>query len=113
MFWSKTDTDESRGNAAKEWPDLHQFHRPWERDLLIRAENLPNKAVLYENLHSLCQSRGQFAPLLNQLKIPAARRQVARQNRTENVGGSNRILDCQIDADASNWRHCMRRIAYA
>ena len=54
----------------------------------------------------------QFTPTLNSLKIGDGNASPS-QRHGKNVGGSYRILNCQIDAHATDGRHCMSRISDA
>src|SRR5205823_12234075 len=63
-------------------------------------------------LHSLCYSRRQFTSTLNSVKI-GDRYASPSQRRGKNVRGGYRVLNCQIDAHATDWRHCVSGIADA
>ena len=112
MFGTKADANQARWDAAQEWPALDEFHRPRQRNLLIRAKDAADQSILNEYLHTLRHSRGQFAPPFDTLKM-AEGHGASGERLGEDVRGGYGILDCQIDSDAPDWRHRMGGVANA
>ena len=89
-------------------------HPHRERRLRRRgaAQHVADDAVLDRHLHALRHARRPFAPALHGAQV-VQRRAALAQPRHQDVGGGDRVLDRQVDADAADRRHRMRGIADA
>jgi len=76
------------------------------------AKHRREQAVLNLYLHRLRDPRRQHAPALHEREITC--RNVTREQRTpHNIRRCDRILNCEVDANAADRRHRVRRIADA
>jgi hypothetical protein len=65
------------------------------------------------DLHRLRRLGRPEAPPPHRVEVVLRDRAAAREPRGEQVGGGDRVLDREVDADASDRRHRVRRVADA
>ena len=78
----------------------------------VMAQHVADDALLHEELHRLHHLGRPFAPRLHLGKQLAGHAPLA-QRLPENIGGGDRVLNGEIDADAADRRHGVGRIADA
>ena len=112
MFRPKTDSDHPGGEGAEAGKGFKKFQSQRRRDELRGIENALKQMLVQKDLNCLRQPGGPFAAQLNPVKvvfIDPARAQFFRQQ----VGGRDRVLNCEIDAHAANGGHRVRRVSDA
>ena len=75
-------------------------------------KHTPDEPVLQKDLESLRRPRRKRAAGLYRLQSRIGDPAVG-EPRSQNIGGGNRVLDREIDADAADRRHCMSGVADA
>jgi hypothetical protein len=110
VFRAEAHTNKPRGNAAKHREASQHPQRQRHRKLLASGKDAADNAILNENLQALRQPCRQFAPALHPVEI-IHRDSMLAQRSGQNVGRRDGILNGQIDADAADRRHGVRRIA--
>src|SRR5260221_6863596 len=113
MLGAEADADEARGEAAQDVPAAQQPERQRQRQRPGAAEHAADDAVLDQQLHALDEARRRLAPTLHLIERLVADVAAAAQARHQDVGGGDRILDGEVDADAADRRHGVRRVADA
>lgn len=101
MFRPKADANHARGEATKNRKSADQSEKEGKLERTGSAENATDDPVLHGDLQFLGGARGKFAAPLDRFQIRRADIS-SPQLRSENIGGSHRVLDRQIDSDASN-----------
>jgi hypothetical protein len=100
-----------RDTAQRRKPlqELHHERRPWRG---LAGEHVADDAILDEELEALRGARRPFAPLLH-LVQDFERHRACAQLLPEDVGRGDGVLNGEVDADAADRRHGVRRIADA
>ena len=93
------------------WYPQSQFELPWclQRPGILEYLRDP---FMRECLDRLCDSGRKISPFLNRGKI-RFRHEALFERSGEDVGGRHGILNREVDSDAANRRHRVRRIADA
>src|SRR5690606_35634300 len=101
--------DDARRDALENGKTLHQAQQS-RRLRYGRAVEVPaDDPVLNGHLQSLGHARRPQAPALDSFER-AVRHLMLAQRRGEDVGGGNRVLNSEIDADAADRRHRVGRV---
>jgi len=110
MCSGRTPSAITRRNAPQQRPlqELHEKRGLWPLALERRADDV----VLHQDLYALGDARGKFTALLHSLKC-SKRYSPAEQGLNEDIGGGDRILYRQINADAADGRHGVGGVSYA
>jgi len=112
MFGTKSHSNYTGGNAPKRRPSLHQSQRGRNCEGRGTTQDAADHIVLHEDLQPLRDARRELPASLNCGKVAIGERARA-QLRGQNVGCSNRVLNCKVDSYSSNGRHCVGGIADA
>jgi hypothetical protein len=107
------ETHEAGGQAAQDRKSDEEPQEPRRRGLAGAAEDTRNHVLLNDDLDALNDLRWPFAPLLHLRQKLIAQRPLASQRPGENIGGGDRVLNGEVDADATDRRHRMRGVADA
>jgi hypothetical protein len=110
MLGAKPETDESCGNARKEGQGAQQPRKAMKKPRTPVRQHSSDNRALNEELQSLGSARRALSAALNGAQIVFREAAVSKFG-DQYVRGGNRVLDRQIDADAADRRHRMRRIA--
>ena len=81
-------------------------------ELALARQHVADHVVLHEHLHPLGDPRREFAAFLHGCSMRRRDRAGAQRLR-QDVGGGDRVLHREIDADAADRRHGMRGVADA
>src|SRR5262249_30843643 len=112
VLGANADADHASRDPAQERPSLQQPERPRDTKETARREYPGEHAVLHEHLYALSQSGRQLTAALNALQI-VNRRTALSQGPGQEVRRGNSILNGEVDADPTNGRHGVRRVADA
>ena len=101
MLGTESQSDEPRGDAAKQREPIEQPH--CERRLHRRAalERPEDDVILQEDLHPLRDARRQLAPPLDGVQLRGRRRAVLKR-AVKKVRRGDGILDREIDSHAAD-----------
>jgi hypothetical protein len=91
VLGAETNADEPRGDALQKRPTVDELENPGRLNART-AEHPRDDIVLNENLHPLCGTRGEFAPLLYRGQLVIIR-PLRLERLRENVGGGDSILN--------------------
>ena len=94
------------GNARNSFTNSGGF------ELALPGQHVADHALLHDDLDALGDACREFAPLLHLRQHVLADRAVA-QRLGQDVGGGDRVLHREVDADAAERRHGMRGVADA
>src|SRR5579875_164424 len=107
--WLCSKTDEVSGKVAQAWKLGGHADRQREPRRLLRLERGAGHALLDSRLKHLSEACWPHALALDCREVMHA--QVSAFERFDQfISRNDRILDCQIDADPSNGRHCVSRV---
>jgi hypothetical protein len=113
VLTAKSQSDRSSWNSTQDRELSQKLQRQWKTpDRRLATQSRANEALVRENLKSLDYSRGKFAASLDFTK-PFVGHPAMQQGLRKNVRGGNRVLNGEIDTDATDWRHRMSRISDA
>ena len=101
VLGTNSDPDGTRRNPLQDRPSLHQFQLPGNCDRLITGEHSADNAILSENLNTLYNASGKFAPPLHFFETRGDAF-AGDQRPSKNVGRSNRVLHGKIDSYAAD-----------
>jgi len=113
MLRPKSHSDHARRNAAQHRELLEKLERQWKpAHLRFVAQSRMDNALVRENLKPLGHARRKFPALLNLTEPPLADC-AGEQRLRQNVRGGNSVLNGEVDADTSYWRHRVSGVADA
>ena len=110
MLAPDAEADQPRRDAPQEWQAIEQPE--CERHLVddrLADDQRGQDAVVHGFLHALHDARRKLAPALHLLE-QGIHILAASERPRENVRRGDRVLDGEVDADASHRRHGVRRI---
>ena len=111
MLWPETEAEDAGGNSAQNGKHIQELEQ--ERRLRVRARQRgTDNPVLHDELQHLGKTHRQRASVLNRLQVVVAQRPRFQRAR-KTVGGSDGVLDGEIDADPADRRHGVRSITDA
>src|SRR5215813_1622922 len=106
VFGPDPDADESRGNSAEPRRSIQEPHDEGRPHGRLTGEHATDDATLNEELNALRHASRKLPPALHVVKITEHHAPLT-QREGETVGGSDRVLDRQIDAHTADGRHGM------
>src|SRR5580658_1077902 len=109
MFGAEAHANKPGWKPAQIWKPLKQLQLPRETEWAGATQNAPNDPVLNCELQPLCCQGREVPPLLDSLKV-LERGGPDMQLWAQDVRRRDRVLDGQIDADSTDWRHRVRCI---
>ena len=112
MLGPDAHADQPRRDAAQEWKHAEDPDQEWRLRPLLTVQYLADELLLDRELHPLREAYRKGAPLLDRLKV-GVRHGAGPERRRQPVGGGDRVLHRDIDADAADRRHRVRGIADA
>ncbi len=112
MLWAEAHADQARWNAPQERYVIEEPCRERRAWLLRHRKHIADDAVLHEELGGL-RHLGRPLPAGLHLAQRRERHGAFSQGFGKDVGGGHGVLDGEIDADAADRRHGMRRISDA
>ena len=107
MLGPKTDSDHSGGKTPKTREFFKKLQNERGRKRFRGFENARQKMFVHEDLKFLRQPGGFFPAQLDRTQVGVLEFPGAKFFR-EQVGRGHRVLDGQVDSNASNGRHRMR-----
>jgi hypothetical protein len=101
-------------NPAHKREARQEFDRKGKNQSIRTAtsEHAVDDAILNKQLHPLGEAGRQHAPLLHAAQVFDGYPPFT-QRRRQQIRGSHRVLDGEVDADTAHRRHSVRRIADA
>jgi len=112
MFGAEAHADEARWNSPEQRIPIEEAHGTRDLDRSLRLQCPDENGVLHDHLHPLSDSGREFSAPLNRLQL-RSRRDPALQRLVKQVRCGHGILNGEVDADATNRRHGVRRVADA
>ena len=104
MLGPKPEADQTGRNAAQQWALAEEPNSQRRRQLPGTLEYAADHPVLNKELEPLCGSGRELPAALNGSQIVIAWDSVEK-TPGQNVGGGNRVLNCEIYADPADRRH--------
>jgi hypothetical protein len=104
--------DEPGRHAAQQREPIEQAQGPGHANRLVRRQDRPDQAVLHRELHALHHAHGPLSAALHPLQRGEVELVVAQRPRQQPRRGDG-VLHGQVDADAADRRHRVRRVADA
>ncbi len=100
------DADQPAWQAAQDGETGEEAERQWGLQLTRRAQYRDDDPSLDQHLDPLGDAHGQLAALLHPPQVIRGEPPLLQRSRKQ-VGGSDRVLDCEVDANATDRRHRM------
>jgi hypothetical protein len=112
MFLTQAVTEETRRNMAN-CPEAQQEAKQprHTRRLTTLLQRVADDAVLHLDLNRLHDTHGPHATELHPVEKSLVDRAAIEKWLCQRIGCSDGVLDRQVDADATDRRHRMRRVA--
>jgi len=101
MFRTNPHANEARGYPPQHRKPLQQAHRERHLHCPATLERPSQKLILNRQLDSLNHTRRQLAPALDTPQI-VVRQATGHERCREDVGRGDRVLNRQIDSDATD-----------
>src|SRR5262245_37014539 len=112
MFRTDAIADDAGGNSAEKRNRGEQPCSKWSVDRPLIAQYTRNNPLLHDDLQPLRYSGGQLPSPLDLAQMVTGDLPLA-QRIQQNIGCRHRVLNREIDADAADRRHRVRRVSDA
>ena len=112
MFGAKAEADYAGREPPQKRHPPQQPDRQRRRHLCGACQHASDHSILQDQLEPLRCARRKLAAALNGFEIPLRNRTLEKP-RGENVRGGDRVLDREVDPDATDRRHRMSGVADA
>src|SRR4051812_15222888 len=99
--------EQPKAKVAQEWHPLDQLRCQWS---LCSSRRISERLLLSQRLKALSEPGWPLPFALDGGQVPLAY-VASLESRADNIRGHHRILNCEIDAHATGWRHHVRGIA--
>ena len=112
MLGTEAHADEASWNSSQQWVSVEEADGAWNLDRTLRLQRPHEDRVLQDHLHPLRDSGWKLSAPLNRLQLGGGR-DAALQRLVQQVRRRHGILNGEVDADAADGRHRVRRVADA